>query len=79
MCRTHVDTTGIVWAMQQEKGIRRVTLSSVGCLALQHFSTLSQKGHEFRGGGGGEGGMLLNVRCVFGFLNNFVWNVSYSE
>ena len=34
-------------------------LSSVACVALQYFSTLSHKRHDFRGGG-----KLLNKKCV---------------
>ena len=36
-------------------------LSHVACPALQHFSTLSHKRHDFRGG------ELLNIICVFWF------------
>jgi len=35
-------------------------LSSVACLALQYFSTLSDKRHDFRK-------TLLNMECVFCF------------
>ena len=45
-------------------------LSSVDCLALQYFSTLSHK-MQFLGGGGG--GVLLNIQCMFFILStNFV-------
>jgi len=40
-------------------------LSYVVYPALQYFSALSHKGHDFR-----EGGEILNVKCVF-FLYNF--------
>jgi hypothetical protein len=32
--------------------MRRVLLMSVACPAVQYFSTLSHKQHDFRGGGG---------------------------
>ena len=66
MCSTHVDTTGSVSVMQQEMGHSPYYIVIGGLLALQNFSTLSHKRHEF------GGGMLLNIRCVFGFLKNFV-------
>jgi len=39
----------------------RAQLSSVACPAVQYFSTLSHKRHDFRGG------KLLNMKCVFWF------------
>jgi len=39
-----------------------------------HFSTLSHKWHDFRGGGGFEHKM-----CVWIFSTNFVWNILYSK
>ena len=40
------------------KRMRRIILSSVGCPAVQYFSLLSYKHHDFRK-------KLLNVTCVF--------------
>ena len=46
--------------IQHAMRMRHIILSSVACPALQHFYTLSHKGHDFR-----EGGELLNTKCVF--------------
>jgi hypothetical protein len=52
---------GIHYAMR----MRRIVLSTVARPAVQHFSTLSHKRHDFRGGGGG---LLLSITRVFDFL-----------
>jgi hypothetical protein len=44
--------------IQHAKRMRRVILSSVACLAVPYFSTLSHKRHDFRKN-------LLNVECLF--------------
>ena len=49
-------------------------LSPVTCPDLQHFSTLSHKRHDFRGGK-----KLLNVKCVLNLPKTFVWNISHSK
>jgi len=41
----------IASVIQHAKFMRRIILSSVACLALQYFSTLSHERHDFRGGG----------------------------
>ena len=53
--------------MQSESAL----LSSVACPALQNFFTLSDKRHDFRGGG-----VILHNTCVWIFSENFVRNVS---
>jgi hypothetical protein len=46
------------------KRMRRIILSSVACLALPYFSTLSHKRHDFRGGGN----VIEHKICVCLFL-----------
>ena len=49
-------------------------LSSVACLPLQYFSTLSHERHDFRGGEVTEHKM-----CVLISFTTFVWNISHSK
>jgi len=48
-------------------------LSSVVHPALQYFSTLSHKGHDF------GGGKILNVKCVLIFSKIFLKHFSFYE
>ena len=57
---THSEWVFIAYAMSHAKRIRRITLSSVGYLALPYFFTLSRKLHNFRGGGG----VSLNISTL---------------
>jgi hypothetical protein len=43
----------VALSIQHAVCMRRIILSSVSCPALQHFSTLFPKRHDFRGGGEG--------------------------
>jgi hypothetical protein len=44
-------------------------LSSVACPALQYFSTLVHKRHDFRE-------KVIGHKMCFNFLYKFVWNIS---
>ena len=47
----------VALVIQHVKRVRRI-MSSVACLALQHFPKLSHKRHDFRK-------KPLNIKCVF--------------
>ena len=51
----------------------RGVLSSVACLFLPYFSTLSRKGEIF-----GKK-IIEHMMSVFVFSTNFVWNISHSK
>jgi hypothetical protein len=48
-------------------------LSSVACLVVQYFSTLSHKWHDIRNN------VIEHKMCVLMFSKTFVWNISHSK
>ena len=64
-CRTRqVTDDNIIMCMHH------TILSSVACPALQYFSTLSHKQHDFF-----LGGESLKTNCVLIFSTTFIWNI----
>jgi len=45
---TYSDSVSAALFRQHAKRLRRIILSSLACLSLQWFSTLSHKSHDFR-------------------------------
>ena len=48
----------VALVIQHEERMRRITVSCVAFPAIPHFSTLSDKRHDFRGG-------VIELKCVF--------------
>jgi hypothetical protein len=62
---THSEHVSVVLVIQHAKRMRRIIWSSVACLVLPYFFTLSHKQHEFRKN-------ILNIKCVFWFFLNLL-------
>ena len=60
--------------IQLARHMRRVTLSSVTCLAVPYFSTLTHKRHDFC-----KKKKLLKVNCVLIFSTNFVLEIPHCK
>ena len=62
------ECVSIALIIRHAKRVRRIILSSLVSLSLPHFSTISHKRRDFRGGGDkNKKKMLLNIKCVFWF------------
>ena len=69
---TYSECVPVVLIIQQAKHTECIILSSVVCLALPYFSTLSHKWHNFWKN-------LLNKKWVLIFSVTSVWNISHSK
>ena len=56
----------VALAVQYKKRMGHIILSSVACLAVPYFNTLSHKRQNFRG----KKNKLLNIKCLFRFPTN---------
>jgi hypothetical protein len=61
ICTAYSECVSVVLVTQHAKGMGRIILPSVVCLALPYFCTLSHKRNDFRE-------MLLNTKRVFWFF-----------
>ena len=64
-CRNK-ECVSVALVIRHAKRMRCIVLSSVASPAVQGFSTLSLKGHDFRGE------KILNIKCVFDFSTFWV-------
>jgi hypothetical protein len=65
----YCEFVSVALVIQHAKRMRRIILSSVACLAVPYFSTLSHKRHDFRGKN------LLNIKCVFWFCLQILYEI----
>jgi hypothetical protein len=62
----------VALVIQNTMCMHHIIFSSVACLALPYISTISHKWHDFQK-------KLLNVKCVFWFPLQHIWNISHSK
>jgi hypothetical protein len=64
-------SVAVAWIVQHAKLMLHLIPSSVAYLAVQYFSTLSHKRHDF------QKKNFPNVKCVFIFSTIWAWNIYY--
>jgi hypothetical protein len=77
-CRKAISITysvcvSVTLVIQHAQRMRRIILSSVSCLALPYFSTLSHKRHDF------WEKVIEYKMCVLIFSTPFICNISHSN
>ena len=70
----HILSVCLSLFIQHAKRMRHFMLSSVACLAVSYFFTLSQKQHDF-----GKKKVILRKICVLIFSTTFVWTIFHSK
>ena len=70
---TYSECVFVALFIQHAKHMHHVTLSTVASLALQHFSTLSHKQHDF------QKEVIEHKVCVLSFAISFVRYIAHSK
>jgi hypothetical protein len=70
---TYSENDSVALVIQHVKRMRRIILSSVACLVVPNFSTLSHKRHDLREK------VIKHEMCVLIFSTIFARNISLSE
>ena len=69
---TYSECVFVALVIQHAMRMHRITLSSVACPALNYFSPLSHKCHDFRK-------VIEHKICALFSSTTFVWNISHSK